>query len=128
MSTPEEIQSQPVKPGAGESQPVAGPMDVAKSIEQLRVLVCGLGAGLLAVSLALSAFAYKQNRNLNGAIGTRQRQIAQLQAAEQSLGYVVNELVKYSDGKPELMVLLAKRGIQVPPASPASRPSPAPQH
>jgi hypothetical protein len=127
MSTPEEIQSQPVKPGSGASQPIAGPMDVARSIEQLRVLVCGLGAGLLAVSLALSAFAYKQNRNLNGAIGNRQRQIAQLQIAEQSLGNVVNELVRYSDGKPELMVLLAKRGIQVPAAATASQPSSTPQ-
>ena len=127
MSTPEEKQSQPLTPGVAKSQPAAGPMDVARSIEQLRVLVCGLGAGLVAVSLALSAFAYKQNRNLNGSIGNRQRQIAQLQAAEQSLGYVVDELVKYSDGKPELMVLLAKRGIQVPPAATAGQPSTTPQ-
>jgi len=103
-------------------------MDIAKSIEQLRVLVCGLGAGLLAVSVALSAFAYKQNRNLNGTIGARQRQILQLQAAEQSAGSVVNELAKYSNGKPELMALLAKRGITVTPEPPASQLFSAPQH
>jgi hypothetical protein len=128
MSTPEEIQSQPVAPGVGQSQPVAGPMDVAKSIEQLRVLVCGLGAGLLAVSVALSAFAFKQNRNLAGTIAARQRQISQLQVTEQPMDYAVNELVKYSTGKPELVALLARRGIRVTPTPTATQPSSALQH
>ncbi len=34
---------------------VDAPVDVATAIDQLRTLVCGLGVGLLVVSLALTA-------------------------------------------------------------------------
>lgn len=121
MSTPQEIQNQP-----STNRPVDEPMDVATAVGQLRVLVCGLGAGLLIVSLMLTAFVYKQNRNLTGTTAVRQRQIAQLQATESSLGYLLNELAKYSAGKPELTALFTKRGIQVnrPPTAAPSQPTP----
>jgi hypothetical protein len=108
MSAPQEIQNQP-----GANRPADEPMDVAMAVGHLRVLVCGLGAGLLIVGLALTAFVYKQNRNLMAATALRQHQVSQLQASESSLGYLVNELVKYSAGKPELMALFAKHGMEV---------------
>jgi hypothetical protein len=106
MSAPQEIQSQ-----SGANQATDEPMDLAAAVGQLRVLVCGLGAGLLIVSLALTAFVYKQNRNLAAATVLRQHQVAQLQANQAGLGYLVNELAKYSTGKPELMAVFEKHGM-----------------
>jgi hypothetical protein len=52
-------------------------------------LVCGLGVGLLVVSLAFTAFVFKQNRDLVAGKTTHERQIARLQANERSLDYLV---------------------------------------
>ena len=122
MSTPQEIENQP-----GMNRPVDEPMDVAAAVGQLRELVCGLGVGLLIVSLALTAYVYKQNRNLTASITLRQHQISQLQANDSSLKYLLNELVKYSNGKPELMALFARHGIQVNPTPASSATTPATQ-
>jgi hypothetical protein len=62
-----------------------------------------------------------------GTTGLRQRQISQLQANESSLGYLLTELVKYSNGKPELMALFTKHGMQVKPPAPAAPSQPSPQ-
>lgn len=125
MSNPDEIQSQ-----TGETRPpqpsLDQPMDVPTAIRQLRALVCGLGVALLVVSLALSAFVYKQNRNLGGAIHARQTQIAQLRANRAQITSVLNELARYSNGKPELAALFAKHGIQVDATPAATEPVPAP--
>jgi hypothetical protein len=126
MSTPEEMQSQLTGDERGTTQPVDEPMDVAGTLGQLRTLVCGLGAGLLIVSVALSAFVYKQNRNLAGVIAARQRQLSQLQQNGRVLDFTVNELVKYSAGKPELTALLAKHGIQMTPGTAGGQPAPQP--
>ena len=120
MSTPEEIQSEGQSETAQE--PVIESLDVNAAVKQLRVLVCGLGAGLLLVSLALSAFVYKQNRNLMAATNLRQRQMVQLQANQQPLMYAVNELGKYSVGKPELLAIFARHGIQITSPSEAGLP------
>jgi hypothetical protein len=98
-------------------------MDVVTAIDQLRALVCGLGVGLLVVSLALTAFVYKQNRDLVAGTVAHERQVARLQANERSANYLVNALVHYSSGKPELMGLLARHGLQVAPP-PSTQPSP----
>ncbi len=126
MNAPEEMQSQPTRNEPGEAQSVDEPTDVASALGQLRMLVCGLGAGLLIVSVALSAFVFKQNRNLAGMIAARQRQLSQLQQNERVLDFTVNELVKYSTGKPELTALLAKHGIQMTPAADGGQPAPQP--
>ena len=115
MSTPQEIKNQPTTNG-----PVDEPMDVAMAVGQLRGLVCGLGAGLLVVSLMFTAFVFKQNRNLTATTVLRQRQIAQLQATEAPLGFLLNELAKYSAGKPELAALFAKHGVQLHPPGAAA--------
>jgi hypothetical protein len=131
MSTPEEVESQS-RGGRGQliddslkaTSAEAAPLDVARAIDQLRTLVCGLGIGLLVVSLALTAFVYKQNRNLVAGTNIRQRQMARLQANERTMSYLVNALVQYSSGKPELMGVLARHGLQVtqPPSSTQPQP------
>ena len=127
MSTPDEFQSQPVENAPNEAAAANEPMDVPAAIGQLRVLVCGLGAALLIVSLALTAFVYKQNRNLAATTVARQRQLSQLQVNGQVLDYLVNELAKYSAGKPELTALFAKRGVEVTPPAAAGQPASVPK-
>ena len=122
MSTPQEIENQP-----SVNRPVDEPMDMARAVRQLRELVCGLGAGLLIVSLAFTAYVYKQNHNLSSSITLRQRQITQLQSNDSSLKYLLNELVKYSNGKPEMMALFARHGIQVNPTAASTAPSTPPR-
>lgn len=124
MSTPEETESQPIDASSKAMTTVEAPVDVATAIDQLRTLVCGLGAALLVVSLALTAFVFKQNRNLVAGTIAHQRQFERMQANERSVNYLVNALVQYSSGKPELMAMLARHGLQVaqPPASAQPRP------
>jgi|SRR6266850_2435150 len=126
MNTPEEMQSQPTQDEPSETRSANEPMDVASAVGQLRMLVCGLGTGLLIVSVALSAFVFKQNRNLAGVIAARQRQLAQMQQNGRVLDFTVNELVKYSAGNPELTALLAKHGIQIAPGATGGQPAPQP--
>jgi len=118
MSTPEEIQSE---------TPPDRPMDVAAAVGQLRILVCGLGAGLIFVSLALSGFVLKQNRDLAAVTNNRQHQLAQLQTTQKSMMYVLNELAKYSVGKPELTAILTKHGLKYSPPAVAEQPTSLPQ-
>jgi hypothetical protein len=117
MSTPEEIQSREgegaVQPSETGHEPVSESMDLTTAVRQLRSLVCGLGAGLLIVSLTLSAFVFKQNRNLTSSINARQHQILQVQTNQQPVMYALNELGKYSVGKPELLAIFARHGIQI---------------
>ena len=131
MSAPEEIESQPVETSSKTTTTVDAPVDVATAIDQLRTLVCGLGAALLVVSLAFTAFVFKQNRNLVAATAFHERQFERMQANERSVNYLVNALVQYSSGKPELMAMLARHGLQVaqtpPPSSSAQPPSSATQ-
>ncbi len=126
MSTPEEMESQSraergqlTDSSLKAASAIDTPMDAATAIDQVRTLVCGLGAGLLVMSLAFTAFVYKQNRNLVAVTVVHQRQIARMQTNERSVNYLVNALVQYSSGKPELMGVLARHGLQIaaPPAA-----------
>ena len=119
MSTPEEIQDET---RTEES------MDLVRAVGELRVMVCGLGVALILVSLALSAFVFKQERDLAAATGNRQRQILQMQAMQKPMAGVLNELAKYSVGKPELMSLFAKHGLQFTPGPATGQPTALPQH
>jgi hypothetical protein len=111
MSAPEEIQN--------ETQ-TEQPMDVVAAVTQLRAMVCGLGAGLILVSLALSGFVFKQTRDVKAASTNRERQIAQLQSVQKPTMSLLNELAKYSMGKPELIALFTKHGLQVGPPNAAA--------
>jgi len=117
MNELDEIHNVPTGNSPSAVASVSEPMDVQAAIGQLRILVCGLGAGLVIVSLALTAFVFKQNRNLAATIAVRQHQLSQLQANGQVLDYVVNELAKYSAGKPELTAIFTKHGVQVTPTA-----------
>ncbi|HUJ10988.1 MAG TPA: hypothetical protein VL171_13270 [Verrucomicrobiae bacterium] len=127
MSTPENVQGQKhedvAKEPASAHQPATESMDITVAVQQLRSLVCGLGAGLLVVSLALSAFVYKQNRNLTAAMSMRQHQIVEIQSTQQPRMFALNELGKYSIGKPELMAIFTRHGIQI--TSPSEVAAPA---
>ncbi len=124
MNAPEETESQSTETSLRPTPAVETPIDVATAIDQLRGLVCGLGLGLLVVSLALTAFVYKQNRNLVAGTVLHERQVARLLANERSVDSLVNALVQYSSGKPELMGLLARHGLQVAPPAASTQPPP----
>ncbi|HXI84984.1 MAG TPA: hypothetical protein VNL17_12930 [Verrucomicrobiae bacterium] len=114
MSAPEEIQSEI------QAEP---PMDVSAAVRQLRTLVCGLGAALIFVSLTLSAFVLKQNRDLTAVTNNREHQIAQLQATQKPMMYVLSELAKYSVGKPELTAIFTKHGLKYSPTGATGQPA-----
>ena len=118
MSAPEEIQSQ---------MQSDQPMDVTAAVGQLRVLVCGLGVGLILVSLALSAFVFKQTRDLAAVTNNREHQVMQLQATQRSMMNALNELAKYSAGKPELTAILTKHGLRYSPTGSTGQPGAEPQ-
>jgi len=117
MSAPEGIPSE---------TPAEQPMDLTAAVAQLRVLVCGLGAGLILVSLMLSAFVLKQNRDLSASTNNHQRQLAQMAAMEKPMMGILGELAKYSMGKPELTAIFTKHGLQFTPGNGAGQPGSAP--
>jgi hypothetical protein len=119
MSAPEDIQNE---------TPTGAPMDLAAAVGQLRVLVCGLGAGLILVSLMLSAFVLKQNRDLAAVANNHQRQLAQLTAAQRPMVIVLSGLAKYSMGKPELIAIFTKHGLQFASGNGAGQPGSPPLH
>jgi hypothetical protein len=119
MSGPEEIQS--------ETQSEQ-PMDLTIAVGQLRMLVCALGGGLILVSLILSAFVLKQNRDLAAVANNHQRQLAQMSAAQRPMVTVLDELARYSAGKPELTAIFTKHGLQFSAASVTGPAGSTPQH
>jgi uncharacterized protein HemX len=120
-------------------QPSSEPMlDVKQALGQLRMLCCGLGLGLLMVSLALSTFIWKQNRNITAETNARikqttqvQQQADQIQNGQQRFRPIVEELARYSVGNPELMEVFKRSGLNLtgllpsnPPPSSVSAPTP----
>lgn len=95
------------------SEAEPAPLDMARAVWQLRALVCGLGAMVLVLSLAFNLFVWKQNRNVTIMAHSRQQQLTQLQARGQDLTAFANELANYSNGRPELMGIFARYGIEV---------------
>src|SRR5271154_2245763 len=113
MSTPEEIAVETVSDQ---------PMNVATAVGQLRLLVCGLGVGLILVSLTLSALVFKLNRDMTASTNNHLAEVAQLQAQERPVLNVLNELARYSAGKPELVAIFTRHGLQFTPGTPGSQP------
>ena len=105
-------------------------LDLVQAVWQLRVLVAGLCAGVLVLSLAFNAYVWKQNRNLESVIRSRQQQGQAMEARINELGRVVNEFAEYSINKPELAAIFTHNGLQLKPApatSPAAPAAPATQ-
>ena len=123
MSAADPTSQEGVTPAA-----TAGPMSTEQSIEQLRVIICILGAGLLILMLAFAAFVWKQNRNLNAQTNIRLQQTAQMRQVQARWVPTLNELAVYSRTKPELMAIFAKHGIEitVPATQPTTPVQPAP--
>lgn len=119
MSAPEDIPS---------GTQAEHPMDLTAAVAQLRVLVCGLGVGLILVSLMLSVFVLKQNHDLSAATNNHQHQLAQMAAMQKPMMVVLGELAKYSMGKPELTAIFTKHGLQFTPANGAGQPGSTPLH
>ncbi len=89
--------------------------DVNVALGELRRLVCWLGGGLLVLSLAVNVFVLKQNLNLKSTMETRRTQVNQLQAVQHQWMPVVNNLIQYSQGRPDLQDVLKKCGISLQP-------------
>ena len=88
-------------------------LDLTRAVWQLRVMVCGLGAALFVSSAAFNVFVWKQNRNITAQTNTRATQIARLQSTQQHLVPAVNEVARYSLGKPELIAVFSRFGIDI---------------
>jgi hypothetical protein len=88
-------------------------MDVNAALGELRRLVCWLGAGLLVLSLAVNVYVFKQNRNLSALVDARRAQVNQLEAVQRQWLPVVNDLVQYSQGRPDLQAVLKQCGISL---------------
>ena len=94
------------------------PLDLTQALWQVRMICCSLGLGLLVVSLALSAFIWKENRNITAETNARIQQATRIQANQQQLQRVVEELARYSVGNAELTEIFKRSGINInPPAA-----------
>ena len=94
-----------------------------EAIAQLRVLVCGLGAAVLVLSLAFDVFVFKQNRNLQGEARNRSQQANQIGSLQERWASALNDLAHYSTDKPELTGIFKKYGIEI--TSPTSETLPS---
>ena len=104
----------------------SGGFDLAQAVWQLRILVCGLGAALVILSLAFNLFVWKQNRNITAAAQGRWSQAAALDARVKQLMRVANDLGNYSAGKPELVGIFSRYGLELKAAAPAAVPAAQP--
>jgi len=115
------MSEQDIVTSASES-PGPGPLDLVQAVWQLRILVCGCGAALLVLSLAFNVFVWKQNRNITAMTRARLNQATQLDTRVKQLTTVANDLGNYSAGKPELVAIFSKYGVQLKPAATPPQP------
>ncbi len=99
--------------------------DAAAAVDQLRALVCGLVIGLLLSSAAFTLFVFKQTRTLKYQGAARAQQLQQAREFEKAALPTVQELARYSVGKPELLAIFSRYGMQLsqnvgPAGAPAS--------
>ncbi len=99
------------------SEPSPGSLDLVQAVWQLRILVCGLGAMLLVLSLAFNLFVWKQNRNIVSMTNRRLGQISQLETRVKVLAGLTQELATYSAGRPELIGIFNRHGLELKPAT-----------
>ena len=91
----------------------AEPVSTAETIEQLRSLVFGLGAMVLVLSLSFNIFIWKQNRNIDMAENARKQMVAQADGRVRELTQIANDLASYSAGKPELVAIFSRYGMEL---------------
>ena len=100
-------------------------VDVDEALHPMRVQIVGLGAAFIVVSLAFSAFVYKQSNGIQASVQDRNAKIEQMRRAEQQMLPVLNELAGYSVNKADLMAIFGRYGLQIGQQPPAGTP-PAP--
>jgi hypothetical protein len=88
-------------------------VDVTQAVTQLRMLVCGLGAMLLVLSVMFNLFVWKQNRNLSSTINLRSSQLGVGQTSLTRMTAAANDLANYSTNKPELAGIFKRYGIEL---------------
>ncbi|HUK81755.1 MAG TPA: hypothetical protein VLZ12_03900 [Verrucomicrobiae bacterium] len=122
-------QPNPPEETTAKSAAPEAPLDLASAVWQLRVLVCGLGAALLVSSITFNVFVWKQNRNISSQTNARTSQLARLQATQDRLKPALNELAHYSVGKPDLMAVFNRFGLDIvqPSAETSAPPVAVPQ-
>jgi len=97
--------------------------DLAGALWQLRAVVCGLGAAVLVFSVTFNVFVWKQNRNITAQTNVRTTQLARLQAVLERLRPAVNDIARYSAGKPELIAVFSRFGLEIPAAGTSAAPT-----
>ncbi len=103
--------------------------DATRAVWQLRVLVCGLGLGLVALSVTFTLFVYWQYGNITAETRNRVHQASQLKASREQLSPVLDDLGAYSQSNAEVRAVIEKFGGQVYFHTPTNTPaqdSPAP--
>jgi hypothetical protein len=115
--------SEETTPATTPTTPEQSGMDpMMQAVWQLRVLVCGLGAALLVLSVTFNLFVWKQNRNIVAVTNARIQQLTQLDSRVKQLTRVVSDFGSYSEGKPELMAIFTRYGLELKTNAPAVKP------
>jgi hypothetical protein len=102
--------------------PAVLPTDRERVLNQLRLLVVGLGAIVFVVSVCFSSFVWKLTRNTSAVAEARQQQLTQVQTNVKRLGAVATDLGNYSAGRPELLAIFRSHGMEFQ-SAPAAQPS-----
>ena len=105
------------EPTSTPSTPPA-PLDLAQAVWQLRALVCGLGVMVLVLSLAFNLYIWKQNRNLEASANGRKMQLMQAEGRLDEMTRVANDMAAYSMGKPELVAIFSRFGMELKQTTP----------
>jgi hypothetical protein len=85
--------------------------DLSGAVAQLRTLVCGLGAALIVVSTALSAFVFKQNSSLSAASRVREQQFSGLQQSQRIMDAALGELYLYAKTNSDLNAIFERYAL-----------------
>lgn len=102
------------------------PVDAQQAIWQLRSLVCGLGALLLLASVALNVFVWMQNSNNVATSLTLKQQLANAEARLNETVQIANDLATFSKGKPELIAVFSRHGMELIERPAKESPAPTP--
>ena len=95
------------------ASPAPPGLDLTEAVWQLRILVFGLGALLFILSAAFNLYVLKQNRNITALTHARLQQPKLLDAQVKRLTMIANDLGNYSAGRPELIGIFSRYGVEL---------------
>ena len=100
--------------------------ELSLAVGQLRALTCGLALAVLVLSVVVSIFIVRQNRNLINQLTAQTHQLDDADVVNQRLLAAVSEIAQYVPTTPELVPIFQKYGFAVQatplPPRPASPP------